>query len=154
MIDAASEVGPVVFFSLLVITVSFLSIFTLESQEGRTFGPLAFTKIFSMAAAAILSCHAGAGFDGGLRARPDHFGAQEPDQSAPDLDLPSRCVFGRAVAPFRFVSREITRSGSGGRHSAFLTIKIEGCADAQCASQGWMGQQIPISFQLRQSRPS
>jgi Cu(I)/Ag(I) efflux system membrane protein CusA/SilA len=55
LIDAASEVGPALFFSLLVITVSFLPIFTLESQEGRMFGPLAFTKTFSMAAAAILS---------------------------------------------------------------------------------------------------
>lgn len=55
LIDAASEVGPALFFSLLIITVSFLPIFTLESQEGRLFGPLAFTKTFSMAAAAFLS---------------------------------------------------------------------------------------------------
>ena len=55
LIDAAAEVGPALFFSLLVITVSFLPIFTLESQEGRLFGPLAFTKTFSMAAAALLS---------------------------------------------------------------------------------------------------
>jgi Cu(I)/Ag(I) efflux system membrane protein CusA/SilA len=55
LIGAASEVGPALFFSLLIITVSFLPIFTLESQEGRLFGPLAFTKTFSMAAAAILS---------------------------------------------------------------------------------------------------
>jgi Cu(I)/Ag(I) efflux system membrane protein CusA/SilA len=55
LIDAASEVGPALFFSLLVITVSFLPIFMLESQEGRMFGPLAFTKTFSMAAAALLS---------------------------------------------------------------------------------------------------
>src|SRR5882757_3605924 len=55
LIEAASEVGPALFFSLLVITVSFLPIFTLESQEGRLFGPLAFTKTFSMAAAALLS---------------------------------------------------------------------------------------------------
>ncbi len=53
--EAASEVGPALFFSLLIITVSFLPIFTLESQEGRLFGPLAFTKTFAMAAAAILS---------------------------------------------------------------------------------------------------
>jgi Cu(I)/Ag(I) efflux system membrane protein CusA/SilA len=53
--DAASEVGPALFFSLLIITVSFLPIFTLESQEGRLFGPLAFTKTFAMAAAALLS---------------------------------------------------------------------------------------------------
>ncbi|RUV29997.1 MULTISPECIES: CusA/CzcA family heavy metal efflux RND transporter [unclassified Mesorhizobium] len=55
LIDAASEVGPALFFSLLIITVSFLPIFTLEAQEGRLFGPLAFTKTFAMAAAAILS---------------------------------------------------------------------------------------------------
>ena len=55
LINAASEVGPPLFFSLLIITVSFLPIFTLESQEGRLFGPLAFTKTFAMAAAAFLS---------------------------------------------------------------------------------------------------
>ena len=55
LIDAAKEVGPALFFSLLIITVSFMPIFTLELQEGRLFGPLAFTKTFSMAAAAILS---------------------------------------------------------------------------------------------------
>ncbi len=55
LIEAASEVGPALFFSLLVITVSFLPIFTLEAQEGRLFKPLAFTKTFAMAAAAFLS---------------------------------------------------------------------------------------------------
>src|SRR5204863_1660932 len=55
LIEAASEVGPALFFSLLIITVSFMPIFTLESQEGRLFGPLAYTKTFSMAAAALLS---------------------------------------------------------------------------------------------------
>ena len=55
LIEAAKEVGPALFFSLLIITVSFMPIFTLESQEGRLFGPLAYTKTFSMAAAAILS---------------------------------------------------------------------------------------------------
>ncbi len=55
LIDAAIEVGPSLFFGLLIITVSFLPVFTLESQEGRMFKPLAFTKTFSMAGAAILS---------------------------------------------------------------------------------------------------
>src|SRR3954467_5045253 len=55
LINAAREVGPALFFSLLIITVSFMPIFTLESQEGRLFSPLAFTKTFSMAAAALLS---------------------------------------------------------------------------------------------------
>ncbi len=55
LIEAASEVGPALFFSLLIITVSFLPIFALEAQEGRMFHPLAFTKTFAMAAAALLS---------------------------------------------------------------------------------------------------
>jgi Cu(I)/Ag(I) efflux system membrane protein CusA/SilA len=55
LIEAAAEVGPALFFSLLIITVSFLPIFTLENQEGKLFGPLAFTKTFAMAAAAVLS---------------------------------------------------------------------------------------------------
>ncbi len=53
--EAASEVGPPLFFSLLIITIAFLPIFALEAQEGRLFKPLAFTKTFSMASAAILS---------------------------------------------------------------------------------------------------
>ena len=52
---AASEVGPALFFSLLIITLSFLPVFTLEAQEGRLFAPLAFTKTYAMAAAAGLS---------------------------------------------------------------------------------------------------
>jgi copper/silver efflux system protein len=53
--DASVEVGPTLFYSLLVITVSFIPVFTLQAQEGRLFKPLAFTKTYSMAAAAILS---------------------------------------------------------------------------------------------------
>jgi Cu(I)/Ag(I) efflux system membrane protein CusA/SilA len=55
IVEAAQEVGPSLFFSLLVITVSFLPIFTLEDQEGRLFKPLAWTKTFSMLFAALLS---------------------------------------------------------------------------------------------------
>ncbi|MDD2915687.1 MAG: CusA/CzcA family heavy metal efflux RND transporter [Gallionella sp.] len=55
MLEACKEVGPALFFSLLIITVSFLPVFTLEAQEGRLFSPLAFTKTFSMAGAALLS---------------------------------------------------------------------------------------------------
>ena len=53
--EASSEVGPALFFSLLIITVSFLPIFTMQAQEGRLFSPLAFTKSYAMAAAAILT---------------------------------------------------------------------------------------------------
>ncbi len=53
--EAAEEVGPALFFSLMVITLSFVPVFTLEAQEGRLFGPLAFTKTYAMAAAAGLS---------------------------------------------------------------------------------------------------
>ena len=55
MTEAAIEVGPALFFSLLIITLSFIPVFTLEAQEGRLFGPLAFTKTYAMAAAAGLS---------------------------------------------------------------------------------------------------
>ncbi len=53
--DSAVEVGPALFFSLLIITLSFIPVFTLEAQEGRLFSPLAFTKTYAMAAAAGLS---------------------------------------------------------------------------------------------------
>lgn len=53
--EASIEVGPALFFSLLVITLSFVPVFTLEAQEGRLFSPLAFTKTYAMAAAAVLS---------------------------------------------------------------------------------------------------
>ena len=53
--EAATEVGPPLFFSLLIITLSFLPVFTLQAQEGRMFAPLAFTKTWSMAGAALLS---------------------------------------------------------------------------------------------------
>ncbi len=55
VIDSATEVGPALFFSLLIITVSFVPVFTLEAQEGRMFSPLAFTKTYAMAAAAALA---------------------------------------------------------------------------------------------------
>jgi len=53
--EAAREVGPALFFSLLIITVSFLPVFTLQAQEGRLFSPLAFTKTYAMAASALLA---------------------------------------------------------------------------------------------------
>ncbi|MFL6672354.1 MAG: efflux RND transporter permease subunit [Massilia sp.] len=53
--DAAAEVGPALFFSLLIIVLSFIPVFTLEAQEGRLFSPLAFTKTYAMAAAAGLA---------------------------------------------------------------------------------------------------
>ncbi len=53
--DSAAEVGPALFFSLMIITVSFVPVFTLEAQEGRMFSPLAFTKTYAMAASAILA---------------------------------------------------------------------------------------------------
>jgi Cu(I)/Ag(I) efflux system membrane protein CusA/SilA len=55
VVEAAQEVGPALFFSLLIITVSFLPVFSLEGQEGRLFRPLAYTKTFAMAAASLLS---------------------------------------------------------------------------------------------------
>ena len=88
-IAAAVEVGPALFFSLLVITVSFLPIFALEAQEGRLFKPLAWTKTFAMAAAALLSVTLVPAlmllFVRG-RILP---GAPQPGESAADLALPA-----------------------------------------------------------------
>ena len=55
IVEAGKEVGPALFYTLLIITVSFLPVFTLEGQEGRLFSPLAYTKTYSMAGAALLS---------------------------------------------------------------------------------------------------
>ncbi|MDP4652202.1 MAG: efflux RND transporter permease subunit, partial [Haliea sp.] len=55
VVESATEVGPALFFTLLIITVSFLPVFTLEAQEGRMFAPLAFTKTYAMAASAALA---------------------------------------------------------------------------------------------------
>ncbi len=55
VVDASKEVGPALFYSLLIITLSFLPVFTLQAQEGRLFSPLAFTKTYAMAASALLS---------------------------------------------------------------------------------------------------
>ncbi len=55
ILDASKEVGPALFYSLLIITLSFLPVFTLQAQEGRLFKPLAFTKTFAMAASALLA---------------------------------------------------------------------------------------------------
>ncbi|MFC1528207.1 efflux RND transporter permease subunit, partial [Candidatus Neomarinimicrobiota bacterium] len=55
ILDASKEVGPALFYSLLIITVSFLPVFTLQAQEGRLFKPLAFTKTYAMGASAILA---------------------------------------------------------------------------------------------------
>ncbi len=62
--------GPALFFSLLIITLSFIPVFTLEAQEGRLFSPLAFTKTYAMAAAAGLVGDAGPGADGLPHPRP------------------------------------------------------------------------------------
>jgi Cu(I)/Ag(I) efflux system membrane protein CusA/SilA len=55
VVEASKQVGPALFFSLLIITISFLPVFTLQAQEGRLFSPLAFTKTYAMAGAALVS---------------------------------------------------------------------------------------------------
>ena len=91
--DAAKEVGPTLFYALLVITVSFVPVFTLEAQEGRLFKPLAFTKTYSMAAASLLAVTLvpvlmGYWIRGRIRSE-----EQEPDQPLPDPDLRSLLHF-------------------------------------------------------------
>ena len=83
LIEAAIEVGPALFFSLLVITVSFLPIFALEAQEGRMFKPLAFTKDLLHGSGRAAVSDAGAGVDAAIRARPDHARTPKPGESVP-----------------------------------------------------------------------
>lgn len=73
MAEAAKEVGPALFLSLLIITLSFVPVFALEAQEGRLFAPLAFTKTFAMAAAAIAGNNLSAGVNGLVGARTYYF---------------------------------------------------------------------------------
>ena len=85
--DASVEVGPTLFYSLLVITVSFIPVFTLQAQEGRLFKPLAFTKTYSMAAAALLSITLAPDPHGLFHPRQDASRREEPAQPLPDLGL-------------------------------------------------------------------
>ena len=96
--DAAVEVGPALFFSLLIITLSFIPVFTLEAQEGRLFSPLAFTKTYAMAAAAGLSVTLIPVLMGYLiRGRiPDE--KAQPAQPRADRDLPAAAGRGAALA--------------------------------------------------------
>ena len=95
--EASVEVGPALFFSLLVITLSFLPVFTLEAQEGRLFSPLAFTKTYAMAAAAGAVGDAGAGADGLPHSRPHPARDGEPAQPLPDGGLPAGARGGAAL---------------------------------------------------------
>ena len=88
--ESASEVGPALFFSLLIITVSFVPVFTLEAQEGRMFSPLAFTKTYAMAASAALVYHSDTGFDGIFYQGKSFTGTQKPPQSFADSSLHAR----------------------------------------------------------------
>jgi Cu(I)/Ag(I) efflux system membrane protein CusA/SilA len=87
LIEAASEVGPALFFSLLIITVSFLPIFALEAQEGGLFKPLAYTKTSRWRRRAAVG-DAGAGADAPVRARPHHARAPQSGEPRSDLDVP------------------------------------------------------------------
>ena len=93
IIQAAQEVGKPLFYSLLIITVSFLPVFTLEAQEGRLFRPLAFTKTFSMLFASLLSITVAPALMLLLiRGRITRRG-EEPDQPLPDRHLPAGLPF-------------------------------------------------------------
>ena len=87
LIEAAKEVGKPLFFSLLIITVSFLPIFTLEAQEGRLFQPLAFTKTFAMFFAAFLSITLAPVLMVLLDSRPYSPGSQKSGQPLSDRPL-------------------------------------------------------------------
>ena len=89
--DAAAEVGPALFFSLLIITLSFVPVFTLQAQEGRLFSPLAYTKTYAMAAAAGLSVTLDPGADGLPDPRPHSGRARESAQPRSSSRCTSRC---------------------------------------------------------------
>ena len=112
IIAACREVGPALFFSLLIITVSFLPVFTLEAQEGRMFKPLAYTKTFSMAGAALLSITLVPVLmflfiRGRIPA-----GTQKPDRSILDLGLPPGDRVGHALEE----ADDCCRADRAGRH--------------------------------------
>ena len=89
--DAAAEVGPALFFSLLIITLSFIPVFTLEAQEGRLFSPLAYTKTYAMAAAAGLAVTLDSGADGLSHPRADSRREAQSAQSRADRRSIGRC---------------------------------------------------------------
>ena len=96
LIEAASEVGPSLFFSLLVITVSFLPVFALQDQEGRLFKPLAYTKTFSMFFAALLSITVALVPHDTVDSRTHSLRGEESDQSPADLAVSAVCPAGAA----------------------------------------------------------
>ncbi len=100
LIDAGKEVGPSLFFSLLIITVSFLPVFFLQDQEGRLFKPLAFTKSSSMFFAALLSITVTPFLDDAADPGQDFSGGEQSHQPPPDPGLPTDCPAGTA-APLR-----------------------------------------------------
>ena len=87
--NAAAEVGPALFFSLLIITLSFIPVFSLEAQEGRLFSPMAFTKSYAMAASAAPRGDPGAGADGLSDPRAHPGRAAQPAEPPADRDLPA-----------------------------------------------------------------
>ena len=87
LIEAASEVGPALFFSLLIITVSFLPIFTMESQEGSSVQPVGLHQNVRDGSGRDPVDHPGSGSHGAVHSRQDHSRAQKSDQSVPDLGL-------------------------------------------------------------------
>ncbi len=96
MTEAAVEVGPALFFSLLIITLSFIPVFTLQAQEGRLFGPLAFTKTYAMAGRRWAFRDPGTCTDGLLDSRTPALGTTQSAQSLADPHLPT-CPGGGAA---------------------------------------------------------
>ena len=90
ILDACREVGPALFFSLLIITVSFLPVFALEAQEGRLFAPLAYTKTFAMLGGALVSVTLLPVLMVLPDPRPHPAGGEEPAEPVPDRVVPAR----------------------------------------------------------------
>ena len=125
MIDACKEVGPALFFSLLIITVSFLPVFTLEAQEGRLFSPLAYTKTFAMAGAALLSVTLVPVLMILFIRGQDHAGGEESREPLPHLDLSSDHRMGDAVEEDDHCPRHRRRWSRA-------SIRLPGSAPSSC----------------------
>ena len=147
--NASTEVGPTLFYSLLVITVSFIPVFALQAQEGRLFKPLAYTKTYSMAAAALLSITLAPVLMGYFIRGQISGGREESDQSLSHQTLSSGDRFRDPLALVRY--RRRCRRRSYGCFSPGTGWSQTVCLKARCTSS--LGTSANF-FRIKVSAPS
>ena len=126
--EASVEVGPALFFSLLIITLSFVPVFTLEAQEGRLFAPLAFTKTYAMAAAAGLSVTLVPVLMGYFDSRPHSGRGRESAESRVDRRLPPAAAAPRSTWPKATLVARRARAGGNRMAGAAARRRIHAAA--------------------------